>query len=304
MISTQLVFAIGLTLGLVIVILSIFVNISPSEAKRINSINKSMLQYRKTKQSLRSKIKDIFSGKLQSKSQDKKPHRKTLFQTALEIMERPDRPLRIGAKEFNTFRKINPFIFGITFGLAGFHNMQISTSLTLLLIGLIFGMLVPNIMLYFLYQQYQHSLVVELSEIMTYIVELRQGGQTIYDSIKGAMFSTQKLNPYLERLLQNIAIQGPKLALAAFGNETDIKEFKYFADILIQSINIDDTNMENFLLSKSKDIEYLEGLKKKRQFKNRKMLVEVITTIPFIMIPIIILIPLLLSANQNISQIK
>jgi hypothetical protein len=104
---------------------------------------------------------------------------------------------------------------------------------------------------------------------MAYIVDLRKAGQTIADSIRGALFATNKLRPHLEKLLQDMSITGPKPALAKLSKETDIDELKNLADILMQSITIDSSNMVALYGQPVRDIEYIEDKRKKALQKQK-----------------------------------
>lgn len=302
MVISELVPATGVTIGLLIATIAFRMNLSRSESKRVNSLGSMVLHYRKKNQPFWVRIKNSLVGINKLKNNTKK--KATKASKALEILNRPDHPFKIKGKDFATFKNMSPIIFSVLFGLTGLTLYNITSGILLTLIGIAFGATLPSVLIVLLHKKYQNDITTELSEIMTYIVELRQSGKNIPDSIRGSLFSTRTINYVLERLLQDIAIKGSKIALAKFSNETDIKELKDFADILIQSLNIDNTNMEEFMLSRSRDIDYLESLKRQREFKNRKMLVEALTTVPFVMIPIIILAPLLMQANQSLNLVN
>lgn len=307
MMISELIPASGVTLGLLIAMLAFRVNLTLSESKRVNSLGSMVLHYRKVNQPFWVRFKNMALGTNKPKKNTKGSGKKAKATTAAkawETLNRADHPFKIKGKEFTTFKNMSPAIFSVLLGLVGLTLYDFTSAILFAIIGGAFGIALPSLLIVVLYKKYQNDITTELSEIMTYIVELRQSGKNIPDSIRGSLFSTRQINFILERLLQDIAIKGSKTALAKFSNETDIKELKDFADILLQSLNIDNTNMEEFMLSRSRDIDYLEGLKKQRQFKNRKMLVEALTTIPFVMIPVILLAPLLIQANQSLSLVN
>ncbi|RJE47899.1 hypothetical protein A7K50_01245 [Dehalobacter sp. MCB1] len=291
--------ALGVSMGLFVLFISFFIRNSRKEFKRINSISSTVITYRQTKDSFLTKIKKYFSKQRETKNR----HKNNKTDLILEILKQPGKPLSLGYKDFKTLKGISPFLFTVLFGFAGLASQNILILGFLIAVGFFTGITAPTILLLYLYAQYKEELTNELSEAMTYIVDLRKAGHSITDSIKGSLFATNRLKPHLEKLLQEISLQGPRIALAKLSKETDIEEFRNFADILLQSITIDNTHMVAYMESRSKDIDYIEGLKEMSRYKKRKMIVEALTTIPFIMIPIIILVPLLLQANQNLSQV-
>ncbi|AFV01063.1 MULTISPECIES: hypothetical protein [unclassified Dehalobacter] len=296
-----LICSIGISLGLMLLFAAFFIRTNRKESKRINSIHTTVLSYRQTQESSLEKLRKKTANYI-TKLLSKKPgHNRS--ENMLEILKQPGKPMPIGYAEYMTFKKLSPFIFAILFGFAGFSTKDFLMIIGLICIGFFVGIIAPTAILSYFYNQYKNDLINELSEIMTYIVDLRKAGQTIPDSIRGALFATNKLRPLLEKLLQDMSITGPKQALAKLSKETDIEELKNLADILMQSITIDSSNMVAYLASRSRDIDYIEGLKEIRRYKNKKMLVEALTAIPFIMIPIIILVPLLYQANQSLGQI-
>ncbi|EQB19881.1 hypothetical protein UNSWDHB_2817 [Dehalobacter sp. UNSWDHB] len=296
-----LICSIGISLGLMLLFAAFFIRTNRKESKRINSIHTTVLSYRQTQESSLEKLRKKTANYI-SKLLSKKPgHNRSAYM--LEILKQPGKPMPIGYTEYKTIKNLSPFIFAVLFGFAGFSVKDLLMATGLICTGFFVGIIAPTAILTYFYNQYKNDLINELSEIMTYIVDLRKAGQTIPDSIRGALFATNKLRPHLEKLLQDMSITGPKPALAKLSKETDIDELKNLADILMQSITIDSSNMVAYLASRSRDIEYIEGLKEIRRYKNKKMLVEVLTAIPFIMIPVIILVPLLYQANQSLGQI-
>lgn len=291
--------SLGVSLGLFVLFISFFIRNSKKELKRINSISSTVITYRPTKESSLTRTKKYFLKKRETENK----HKNNKTDLILEILKQPGKPLSLGYKDFKMFKGISPFLFSGLFSFAGLASQNILILVFLVIVGFFAGIMAPTILLLSLYAQYKEELTNELSEAMTYIVDLRKAGHSITDSIKGSLFATNRLKPHLEKLLQEISMQGPRIALAKLSKETDIEEFRNFADILMQSITIDNTNMVVYMESRSKDIDYIEGLKEVSRFKKRKMIVEALTTIPFVMIPIIILVPLLLQANQNLSQV-
>lgn len=298
--SIHLICSIGISLGLMLLLAAFFIKTNRRESKRINSLGIIELSYRQAQDTALEKLRKK-TAKYISKLLNKTP-RQNCSAYMLEILKQPG-AMPMGYAEYRIFKTLSPFIFAILFGFAGFSTKDLLMAIGLICAGFFVGIIAPTAMLAYFYNQYKNALVNELSEIMTYIVDLRKAGQTITDSIRGALFATNKLRPHLEKLLQDMSITGPKPALAKLSKETDIDELKNLADILMQSITIDSSNMVAYMASRSRDIEYIEGLKEIRRYKNKKMLVEVFTAIPFIMIPVIILVPLLYQANQSLGQI-
>jgi Flp pilus assembly protein TadB len=299
--SILLICSIGISLGLLLLFAAFFIRTNRKESERINSIRTTVLSYRQEQDSslekFRKKISNYITKLLSQRSRNNRSA------NMLEILKQPEKPMPIGYAEYTTFKSLSPFIFAILFGFAGFSTKDFLLAVGLISAGFLVGIIAPTAILSYFYNQYKNDLINELSEIMIYIVDLRKAGQTIPDSIRGALFATNKLRPHLEKLLQAMSIIGPKQALAKLSKETDIDELKNLADILMQSITIDSSNMVAYMASRSRDIDYIEGLKEIRRYKNKKMLIEALTTIPFIMIPIIIIVPLLYQANQSLGQI-
>lgn len=296
-------YSIGISAGLIIVFLTFFFKTNIKSAKRITTISSTVLAYRETHDSLWNKFQKK-TKVLLFKVKNKKPKaRANKTDNILEVLKQPGNPLSIGYKEYKTIKDVSPFIFAILLGFSGITSRNFILIIWLAFIGFFVGLIIPKAVLLYLYRKYKDDLTNELSEAMTYIIDFRKAGQTITDSIKGAIFSTNKLKPQLEKLLQDISISGPRIALAKLSKETDVEEFKNFADILMQSITIDSTNMVAYMASRASDIDYIEGLKEVRRYKNKKMVLEALTTIPFIMIPLIILVPLLMQANQSLSNV-
>ncbi|MDJ0306762.1 hypothetical protein [Dehalobacter sp.] len=295
-----LICSIGISLGLMLLLAAFFIKTNRRESKKIKSLGTTELSYRQAQEPALEKLLKK-TAKYISKLLSKTP-RQNRSENMLEILKQPG-TMPVGYAEFRTFKKLSPVIFAILFGFAGFSTKDLLMAIGLICTGFFVGSIAPTAMLSYFYNQYKNTLINELSEIMAYIVDLRKAGQTIADSIRGALFATNKLRPHLEKLLQDMSITGPKPALAKLSKETDINELKNLADILMQSITIDSSNMVAYMASRSRDIEYIEGLKEIRRYKNKKMLVEALTAIPFIMIPVIILVPLLYQANQSLGQI-
>lgn len=299
--SILLTCSIGISLGLILLFAAFYTKTNSKESKRINTLRTTVLSYSQTQDTALEKLRKKTANYI-TKLLSKTPrHNRSAYM--LEILKQPEKSMPIGYAEYKTFKNLSPLIFAILFGLAGFSTKDLLMAIGLICTGFFVGSIVPTAILMYFYNQYKNDLINELSEIMTYIVDLRKAGQTIPDSIRGALFATNKLRPHLEKLLQDMSITGPKPALAKLSKETDIDELKNLADILMQSITIDSSNMVAYLASRSRDIEYIEGLKEIRRYKNKKMLVEALTAVPFIMIPVIILVPLLYQANQSLGQI-
>ncbi|NBJ16983.1 MAG: hypothetical protein FNP40_15790 [Dehalobacter sp. 4CP] len=295
-----LICSMGISLGLMLLLAAFFIKTNRRESKRINSLGTTALSYRQAQEPALEKLRKK-TAKYISKLLSKTP-RQNRSENMLEILKQPG-AMPMGYAEFRTFQKLSPLIFAILFGFAGFSTKDLLMAIGLICTGFFVGSIAPTAILAYFYNQYQNALINELSDIMAYIVDLRKAGETIVDSIRGALFATNKLRPHLEKLLQDMSITGPKPALAKLSKETDIDELKNLADILMQSITIDSSNMVAYMASRSRDIEYIEGLKEIRRYKNKKMLVEALTAIPFIMIPVVILVPLLYQANQSLGQI-